>query len=362
MSARAVLVAALVALGPGCGASGAESGLHDHYVHSPELEPCGGNAAAVEAVIAHAAATIGIPADQVSALSFTWYTEDAFAAELDCGDAMTCFDRSDVYSVTPIAEEAIAGAVLLGLSERPSPFLAQGLSRVLGSPSIPSNQPEDRDPRPHLVGFGHERPGSATRSATQFVAYLLQVHGADRMRTLYRTLPPEPTQTDWEAAFAYIYGTSLDAIVETYLAATTCPADVPPLPSVACLGPELASADGVLTFERVLACGDDDVVGGFDDVVPVWLEGGWGYRISRRFSVEVAGQYDLTAAIPRGPSGYAGYATIRACGGCSWLPEPAPVVGDSSERVWLAAGVYAFEIQAFGVEPAAVRLSIAPAS
>lgn len=360
MSTRALVLSTFVAGLAACRHDDASTGLHADYHHSAELEPCAGNAAAVDALVAHIAETIGLPLADVPHIRYSWLSEADYARESGCGAALSCGDGDDVYSVMPIAEQAIARAVLLVVNTRPSPFLAHGLSTALGSIPL-ATSPDERDPRPYLSDFEQDRQATANASAGAFVAWLLQVHGAERMRSLYRTIPYESTRADWEAAFAYIYGDSVDSLVAAYLAADTCPGDVPPRSDPACAGPRLEVARGVMSFERVLACGDDDVVGGIDDETPAWIEAGWGYRVTRRFTVATAGDYAVTVDIPRTPSGYAGYATIRGCGGCSWLPESTPLVGQTSAIVRLAAGEHALAIQAFGDEPPAVAVTIAPA-
>lgn len=330
-------------------------GTYVDYRYSPELDPCGGNPAAVNAFALYAAPIFGYTATEIPHTTHAWVTEDDFMALTSCDEALGCASGRDAISRIPLHYHEISHT----LNVSGPRFLNEGLAVALSRGWNTANL-GDPEPRPYMVEFD---PDQAYTPAGLFVAYILQAHGADKFRALYAAIPPDSSMADWEAAFQEIFKSSVDEFVDAYLAATTCPADVAPFPPFECSAPELVPDGGAFTFSRVLDCGDSDVEGGIAVDPPGYAQeaGGGAFWVTRTFVVETAGEFDLTVDTPRNDAGVVGYAAIQSCGGCAWLPEVGiPVRGGETVREWLDAGKYFFTMQVYGTEPREASVSITP--
>lgn len=322
-------------------------GEYVDYRYSPELEPCAGNFAHVDAFAEYTTAFLGVTPDIFPHVSFSWLTNDDMQmwAPGDCGYA--CANGTEGFSSNPIHLHEIAHALLYGLNPKPAPFLAEGIAVAL-EPFEGGDYTKypPADPREDLTRTGsfagiYDKVGL-------FTLYLLQVHGPEKFRQLYQAIPAVSTNSHWDAAMREIYGLSLDSVVEAYLAATTCPENIIPLPNYECSAPVLPSQASGWKFERALNCGDDDVRGGLDS--------DWGFVAGVTFVVEKSGDYDVAY---QGPE--VSLVRLGPCDQCRWLPQEVVFHGGLTRRTHFEAGRHLLTVRVFETEPQPVEVEITPA-
>ncbi len=348
---------------------------HSNYHYSPGFEPCGGTPRAVDDFVVFAAKTIGLEDRLLGQVSYYWLSREVFSTistvgrGTNCQNGFGCAVGANTFGTIPIFDHEVAHGVSFWLHPDGVPFLNEGLATMLDPHNIWWGD-ESRDPRPILFKLANKLDAREYRLASFFVAYLIQVHGSERFAELYRSLSPWSRGRAWDRAFRRIYGQSVDEMVEAYLAATTCPADVAPLPPFHCTAPLVAAVDGVVSFAHGLECSDPEVVGGLrpEDMDDLAV-GEWWLAVRHTFEIEVAGTYAITIHTPSDDRSI-GQAVLRACGGCAWLPQQPissvqgnrdGIIGDPVELRWFDVGRYAVELGAFTPGEASFRLELVEA-
>ena len=324
-------------------------GAYVDYRYSPGLQPCTGNAAAVNAYSVYAASALKIPLDEVPQLSFSWVTPEDLDSWTGGACSHSCAIGRGAFSLSPVLYHELAHAVFYGVNPRPAHFLSEGSATVLDPfQLINFTKVGSRDPRHFLTDPSFSSGYYAM--AGLFVAYLIQIHGIEKFLALYQAIPRESNLSDWEGAFQAIYGETLDNVVDDYLSSTECPPAVSPFPQFECDAPLLAPEGEGWSYGRSLDCDGDDVVGSIDSDV--------GRTTTVTFVVDNPGDYDVEFLVPPMPNSLM---RIGACDECRWLPQESVLGGGQSARVTLEQGRHFLTVRAFETEPNDVFVSITPA-
>ncbi|MDC0721561.1 hypothetical protein [Nannocystis bainbridge] len=343
------------------------SGDHVDYRYSRGMEPCAGNAFAVNAFALHTALVLGLDRDneELPRITFSWLTDEDFELWTNdtCVEAKGCSIGTEAYSHIPIHHHEVVHALM----PPGAPFLDEGLAVALDPGSGGSlAEIDERDPRPYLVDFVQGDLGLTDEAygvAGLFVSYLLQVYGAERFHAVYAAIPRKSEFPDWQSAFLQHYDRSADELAEEYLSAKACPKGISPLPRFECSAPEIVPQDGMVVFQRTLDCSDEDVEGGVSLALIDEARPGWGVRVSRSFVIDTPGEYKVVVVTPTTEDGTVGYALLGPCGGCAWLPEPGIAITGNSEGevMWLDEGQFFVTVSVPETVAQEVSVSISPA-
>ncbi|MFZ6181955.1 hypothetical protein [Nannocystis pusilla] len=318
------------------------------YHYSLGLELCGGTVASFDATARRAAGLLDLPVEGLKRVEYFWLTEadyaEVWADGSRCASALGCAIGLRSAGHASMSTHEIVHTIANQLNSSAAPFLAEGFAdAVIDAPM------DDSDPRPYMTLDGREiTDGVGYWVASRFIRYLLQVHGAERFAALYRDVPGVPELDDWDEAVRASYGVSLDALVEEYLAATECPADLPSLPRLECDAPALmADLAGNFAWTNSLSCDDPEVVGGMQPPDEPIIIGETHLELRRTIEIVEAGEYEITVVTPEG-EGTRGQALIAECDGCAWLRGYNAVIeGSMTETHWLEPGRYSVILRGF---------------
>lgn len=327
------------------------------YHYSPELRLCGGTVAAYDAAARRATDLLGLRLEALERAQYYWLTEADYASfwgeDSPCSARPGCAIKRRSAGRMPMLPHEIVHTIANQMNRSAAPFLSEGFAEAVTDSIGPRGE---EDPRPYMtLGQTEIEDGTGYWVASRFVSYLLQVHGAERFARLYRDVPRRPELADWDRGVRASYGVSLDELVETYLAATECSADVPPMPRLECDAPAIApDPAGNFAWTGSLDCDDPEVIGGMQPPgEPIEL-GDTLLELRRTLEIVEAGEYEIAAMNAEG-EGRRGQLLLAECGGCAWLRRYKAVLpGARTETHWLEPGRYAVILQGF-VEAEAVE-------
>ncbi len=321
---------------------------HLDYAWDPSFEPCAGNAAHMDAALVMYAEYHGVDPAGFGRQLYAWLGHDELEAAYGKDvSGVGGFARSgESYGLAPLIVHELAHLVRFEIYPRAaSRLLVEGHAEALeGSGYYPRADRSEQltplverlDPRPFIDGPLPEDL-SYYPAAGSFVTYLLGVYGLDPFDELIGRVPRTPSGRRFRRDVERVYGQDLDALVEEFLAATTCPEDAPPPPL-----PPICAAPGIeplgastWVYARTLDCSAEDVVGDREALAlhHVTLE------------IPADGVYELQLF---GDSAI--IAALAPCGPCPWLRSSIQLAEGRRYVTPLRAGRYALSLQGPGAE------------
>ena len=307
-----------------CGERGTVyEGEYVTLIVDPALEPCGDMAGHMNRVVGTLVDYLGVSLPD-GPFSYIWYSEERFAVESSCGVwTGPCESEGVIQSTSPFADATLVRLVLALVGSPPLFFQAGAL--VVFTPGAGSFTESFY---PYSAGDVQQLLASRQLNywlSGGFTRFLIDRHGLEAYLAFYASVGEKDPLPVIEAAYAAQFGESL---TETELAFFAehhwCPARSFRL--FECSAPSIAWDGDALLLRRSLACGEDDVVGPFEDGTA---------RILSTLEVETAGTYEISLAADE----QAGM-LLGGCGGCEDDTEVWLAVGQEPVRQWLPAGRY----------------------
>ena len=314
-------------------------GPHLEYVWDRVFEPCAGTFHSMDGFIPFAAEQLDVDVDALGDLTYLWLTRDEIREIPGIVHGGAAIGRHVFMPAPAVRHELVHLLESTRLTFGGPRFLTEGIAVALEERLTDGPRYFRSDPRPYLTqgyleGFDFYEPAGA------FVAYLLSMYGPGPLFELYERLTLGAADGVFAAVFADVYGRDLDAEVEAYLAAETCPegASTIPIP-YECVAPTIPwERPHRWSYARRLTCDDDDVVG----------EPGSMFT-AVTLDIPVDGDYEITAAGDRV------HGTLIPCGGCPWLAENAFV---RPRRLHLERGRHALRLWGFDGALTAVSIRL----
>jgi len=360
-------------LGLGChdeAAAPAFEGERVAVYAEPELAPCGGTLAHMDAFVVALAQefALALPSG-AERIRFHWETTASLMGRCSPG-ALGCVRDDEVFAASmPLNHELVH--VVSGALGRPPAFLREGLAVAyegLGADLYGIGwAPEEPDLRALVTMSGPELAGllGVYELVGGFTAFLIETYGLPAYLRVYGALAADAASADVDAAFREGFGDSFEATVVAFEAdASACAHQRFDAKLLECAAPEVAW-DGASYSERVeRACEQDDAIGPYGDQPPY----GDQMLFLRTITIPTTGTYELRMAGDDAPSttlpdtGYIGGQALGVslirCGACDeggWLTTRR---GDAPRAWKLAAGRYALRVHALASEPAEVGFSL----
>lgn len=361
-------------LGLGCHEDDADApafaGEYVAVYAEPELAPCGGTLAHMDAFVVALAQEFALALPSAAErIRFHWETTASVAARCG-GDVVGCVIDSEAFAASMPLNHELVHVVAEALGQPPA-FLREGLAVAyegLGAELFGIGwAPEEPDLRALVTMSGFELAGllGVYELVGGFTAFLIETYGLPAYLRVYGGLATDASSAEVDAVFREVFGDSFEETVVAFEAdASGCAHQRFDAKLIECAAPEVAW-DGASYSERVeRACDQDDAIGPYGEQPPY----GDQLLVLRTITIPTTGTYELRMAGDDAPStalpdtGYIGGQALGVslirCGACDeggWLTTRR---GDSPRAWKLPAGRYALRVHAPASEPAEVGFSL----
>lgn len=329
-------------------------GEYVDYLHSRSLRVCGGTHAYVDGFVPFVAAELGleVPGRQ----AYYWLDAEDYEKSLCDQNRVGCAGEGHGVALDPSYLHELVHGVALSSGLPYQPFFGEGLAVAfdpwnganLGPRYVVSLTPDRLpDPRPLMTRANEE---IHYYTAGSFVLFLLARHGAERFVAMTRELGEARDMAVIRRVFRAVYDAELDDEAELFSSGAACTDQTFAVGLYDCTMPEVGWGDGRWSFQGVMDCDREDVVGGLGPG-----ETRWASLRSVTLEVPSAGTYRFEA---RGRGEFA--AQMGPCFGCPWdLRDVGISVGDA-RSVELEAGTYFMRIRAESEASPEFELTLTP--
>ncbi len=314
---------------------------------------CAGSMAHMDDFVTRLAAQFGVsPPSDEARIRFYWLTPDG-VEEACGGPVLGCAPGGVIYSHdAPLDHELVhAVASPLGL---PRPLFAEGLAveyENIGRGPMSDYFVGGSTDVSALVELGQVEFSAQNgyRLAGAFTSFLIDRFGLGDYLLAYSSIERDASRTSIDQVFRDVFGISLEESIAEFAElpgylGERCNQPHFGAKLMECGAPELAWDGDSLTFESALSCGQDLVIGPFDDKVQVL------YTImiptQGVYELRMAGDEQAAEEMPDfslGNQAVTGV-SIYHCGGCDAPGEMATWYGTTPRLAELSAGLYSVRI------------------